>query len=188
MADQLVFEALFFDLLTLAAVLCGAITIYTFILQKWPQLSENIRRERQFESENTVLKEMNTTRQDVYEKIYTSKNLENVIQATSKDLTEYLSEIYDRTVDDIDVFIDKIIKKTWTDSSLNCPSSSPSLPLSDTPVTLEEVDGWLIVWKFRDERGLRRFQYHASVHGEWVRCGEVNVPNDIAQSYKPTNN
>jgi len=164
-------------------LLCTAMWIYSFIVVKWPKMRDKYRREEKIETENKILKEIGKTREGIVEEAYRKANLDAVLAATSKDLTEYLSEIYNESIDVIDVHVDKIIKKKWTDSSLNCPRDEKDN--EETPPILEEIDGWLIVWKFRESlKKVRLFQYHTTVNGEWVRCGEVDVPENTQQSYK----
>ncbi len=158
-----------FDLIILAALLCLAIWIYLFIVNT------------KIRNRNDVPIKKDELYDKKYMEVYRKENLDAVLAATSKDLIEYLTDRYNEkinneNINNENVNVYKIIKKKWTDTSLNCPQSTESLPI------LVESYGWIIVWKFRDNIGkVRLFEYHTTVDGEWVRCGEVTneVINEV---------
>lgn len=171
------FRRIIYDLLPdttlILAILCCTIMIYTFIINRWPRIRKSLKEEERKQREQQQLKEMGITHHDLYTQIHDEALLKKLKDATYDDLIAFLikadnRQTHNKTHDQIDLVIHKVIKKTWTDSSLNCKVSSTD--------SLLKQDGWLIVWKYTDiNKTVRFFEYHATTTGQWVRCGEVKV-------------
>lgn len=179
---QVVILELMIEVACMLAVFAIARMIYKFIIEDWPKYTEQRVRKQTIQNEKEILTEMGTTKKKLYDKAYKSQQLQKLTKATAKDLGEHLSKVYNETIGENDIFVQQVVLKKWTDTNLNCPEKGEPTELP----TLQDLEGWLIVWKFTDANGTKLYQYHTTVDGMWIRCGEMKLPTKIHQNYKPS--
>jgi hypothetical protein len=115
---------------------------------------------------------------------YSQSQQLNFVKETREHLASYLH------VPIQDVLFSDMIRKTWTDSTYNCPvpyatrtqyvNKQTKVPV---PVLItQNINGWLIVFTY----GSYAYQYHVNDNGDWSLCNKTDIPNNIAIDYVPT--
>ena len=88
---------------------------------------------------------------------YIQKQFQKNLQKTAKHLMQKFN------ITKYDIYLEKTLRKTWTDNFLNCPvENQPTVPAKN--------NGWLFIWKFGD----KYFEYHTTLGGHVIYCGEID--------------